>query len=192
MFVDHLLTPEADAASFDRHHRPLLPLADAPRRVIHLDPRTARVDLAVDLAGVRLTKRVELGATLLASHRLEALDRDLAARFASQVDIALPSGAPDEATSLVVTSHAGERVHACGVHRTHENVTRVRLLSEARGVDVVLLPEPACELWCLPIETVSRSERGFEATLQGTCLVFVWPASLAAGAALDAMLEVRA
>ena len=48
--------------------------------------------------------------------------------------------------------------------------------ADSMDVDVTLRVKPAAELWRLPIETVSQSERGFERSYQGTALVFVWDA----------------
>ena len=37
-------------------------------------------------------------------------------------------------------------------------------------------PEPAAETVAYPIETLAKSERGFDRTRQGECLTFAWPA----------------
>lgn len=37
--------------------------------------------------------------------------------------------------------------------------------------------QPAAEVWEHPIETVAKSERGLDRTLQGTCYLLRWPAS---------------
>lgn len=39
----------------------------------------------------------------------------------------------------------------------------------------VTIEAPGAERWEYPIETVSKSEKGFDRTLQGTAVVFVWP-----------------
>ena len=49
------------------------------------------------------------------------------------------------------------------------------IVGESMGVDVSISVDPPAELWRLPIETVSQSERGFERAYQGTSLVFSWP-----------------
>jgi alpha-amylase len=43
-----------------------------------------------------------------------------------------------------------------------------------------LRTEPAAEIWEHPIETVAKSERGLDRTLQGTSYLVRWPASLGA------------
>jgi len=40
--------------------------------------------------------------------------------------------------------------------------------------------DPEAETWSYPIETVAKSERGLERTLQGTATVLRWPARLGA------------
>lgn len=57
-------------------------------------------------------------------------------------------------------------------------------ISLAGALDLVT--DPAAELWRFPIETVAKSERGLERTVQGESLTPLWPAS--AGAA---RLELR-
>jgi hypothetical protein len=52
-------------------------------------------------------------------------------------------------------------------------------LSLTRGVE--LTSEPVAQRWAYPIETVAKSEKGFDRTLQGTGVLLRWAAS--AGAA---------
>ena len=73
----------------------------------------------------------------------------------------------------------------------HTDVRTVRLVAEPLEIDVTLKPESACELWRLPIETVSQSERGFEPSYQGTALVFVWRSSIAPGHDLEAKVALE-
>jgi len=49
-------------------------------------------------------------------------------------------------------------------------------ISLAGALDLVA--EPSAELWRFPIETVAKSERGLERTVQGESLTPVWPASV--------------
>jgi alpha-amylase len=44
--------------------------------------------------------------------------------------------------------------------------------------ETVLRTEPAAEIWSFPIETVAKSERGFDRTVQGVSYVLRWPAAL--------------
>jgi alpha-amylase/4-alpha-glucanotransferase-like protein len=41
-----------------------------------------------------------------------------------------------------------------------------------------LRPEPEAELWTFPIETVAKSERGFDRTRQGDSVTLRWPVRL--------------
>jgi alpha-amylase len=51
---------------------------------------------------------------------------------------------------------------------------------------LALRPTPAAEVWDYPVETLAKSERGFQRTAQGQATVLRWPASLgAAGVTVD-------
>jgi alpha-amylase len=43
----------------------------------------------------------------------------------------------------------------------------------------LLLDAPGAERWTYPIETVAKSEKGFDRTVQGTAVVLRWPVSMA-------------
>jgi hypothetical protein len=60
-------------------------------------------------------------------------------------------------------------------------VESVRLRDESTGFEVALDVPPKSQLWRFPLETVSRSERGFEKTYQGSVLLFHWRFSLKPG-----------
>jgi len=77
-----------------------------------------------------------------------------------------------------------------GATATHADVLRVRLACDELAVLLTIEATPACTLWRRPIETVSGSERGFEARYQGTCLVFVWPLMLSGGMPLEVALSL--
>ena len=55
---------------------------------------------------------------------------------------------------------------------------------------VQLRPEPAAEVWTFPIETVAKSERGFDRTRQGESLTLRWPADLGS-ATVELQVAVR-
>ena len=52
----------------------------------------------------------------------------------------------------------------------------VRHRAVARG-PLQAVAEPVAELVTYPIETVAKSEKGFDRTRQGESLTFLWPAS---------------
>jgi hypothetical protein len=43
---------------------------------------------------------------------------------------------------------------------------------------LVLRPDPEAEIWTFPIETVAKSERGFDRTRQGESVTLRWPVRL--------------
>ena len=59
----------------------------------------------------------------------------------------------------------------------------VRLVDEWQDVAVEIEAAGANHLWIAPIETVSESEEGFERVYQGSQILALWPATIAAGAA---------
>jgi hypothetical protein len=51
-------------------------------------------------------------------------------------------------------------------------------ISLAAPLDVLVTPTPALPLWRFPIETVAKSERGLDRTLQGMSVTALWPATI--------------
>jgi hypothetical protein len=51
-------------------------------------------------------------------------------------------------------------------------------ISLSAPLDVLVTPEPAAPLWRFPIETVAKSERGLDRTVQGMSVTALWPAAL--------------
>jgi len=50
-------------------------------------------------------------------------------------------------------------------------------ISLAAPLDVLVTPTPALPLWQFPIETVAKSERGLDRTVQGMSVTALWPAT---------------
>ncbi|MCK5650805.1 MAG: DUF1926 domain-containing protein [Gemmatimonadetes bacterium] len=46
------------------------------------------------------------------------------------------------------------------------------------GADMTVTPDPTGEVWSFPIATFSKSERGFDETIQGTNVTLLWPAEI--------------
>ncbi len=188
-FVDHLLPRDLDGAGFDRAYRPIARLGDARYQIVSAEPAAARAELAAEVDGFRLHKRIAMDAALEVAWRLEARGPAREVRFATQVDVTLLS--PDElgGRRIEVWCEGAAAPDASGAPRSpdgpvkpgarweHERVTTVRVACSDMGVDATLAVSPPCRLWRLPIETVSQSERGFESAYQGTALVFVWDAA---------------
>lgn len=58
--------------------------------------------------------------------------------------------------------------------RQYDDVTRLELEEQHSGIRVAVSIEPAAQVVCFPIETVSESEGGMERTYQGLGLMFLW------------------
>jgi hypothetical protein len=193
VFVDHVLPGDATPEDFDRHGRTVAPLHAAHLRIAALDRGEARAELEGEIAGFRFRKRLDVQPRLRVTYALEAEPTERSELFASHVDLTLL--APDDSGGRRVevfteTDDQAEGPSAPGARASHARVTRVRVTCTDLGVDLTLEPSPPCTLWRLPIETVSRSERGFEASYQGTCFVFVWPLILLRDMPFEASLTL--
>ena len=196
-FVDHLLPPDATPEMLDGLYEPLVDLPARHydvTRVEHLGHAVA-VSLATAKSGYRLAKRLRVGGspTIDVSFQLERPDGGEATDicFATEVDFTLLTPAAEAGRRIEIECTDAKQVDpAPGAKTVHQGVRAVRLVAEPLGIDVTLRPKPACELWRLPIETVSQSERGFERSYQGTALVFVWRAQVGNGEALSTEITV--
>ena len=63
----------------------------------------------------------------------------------------------------------------------HPSVSEIALEDDWSGIRVVMRPDRPVRLHRYPVETVTRSEAGFECRYQGTCLVLVWPETIGRG-----------
>jgi alpha-amylase len=194
-FVDHLLPPDLDAGAFDRSYRAIAPLSHARYRIASVETDKASAEIVAESEGFRLHKRIAADGGLAVSYRLESHRASENMKFASHVDVTLLS--PDELGGRRIEVWQADRREAAqpiapGARAVHEQVSRVRVACSDLGVDATIVATPPCELWRIPIETVSQSERGFESSYQGTCLVFVWPITIGEGKAFEAKLAVTA
>jgi hypothetical protein len=193
-FVDHLLPPDAGPEMLDHGYAPLADLANATYQVVEAaeQGRGAGAVLSRTDGDFRLLKTVRLeGDEMEVSYRLGATGPRRGLRFASQIDVTLHS--PDRAGGRrIEVSDAGRHEHdlSPGARAVAHGVERVRVVGESMGVDVSLEPSPQAQLWRLPIETVSQSERGFERAYQGTSLLFVWDAEIGGGKDLAVSLRL--
>jgi alpha-amylase len=196
-FVDHLLPADATIESLDGAYTPLTPLPTTRydvAQIEHLGDAVA-IGLRAETERYQLDKRVRVGGSpaLDVSFQLEGAAEVEAAEvcFATEFDFTLLTPAAEAGRRIEVLSADDEPSDpAPGARGVHREVREVRLVAEPLGIDVTLTPKPACELWRLPIETVSQSERGFEPSYQGTALVFVWRGKAGGGAALPAKITV--
>jgi len=191
-FVDHLLDADADADSFDTHYEPLADFANATYAVERLEEGDERASatLFCEQRGHRLTKEIVVGESRVqVRYRLDGEGRG-PLRFATQVDVTLLS--PDQVGGRRIAIDADTAIDPTpGAKAVAKGVRAVRVVGESMGVDVELRPSPPCEVWRLPIETVSQSERGFERAYQGTALVFVWDGNPSQDHPLEARLSLE-
>lgn len=194
-FVDHLLPANAEPSMLDRGYAPLAELAHARFEV--LDAREtqhgAEAELHVEQTGYRLTKRVAMRAREIeVGWRLGSEKKAHRVCFASHIDVTLLSPDTVGGRRIDVTGPAatGSGDPAPGARAVHSLVREVRVLAESLGIDVTIVADPPAELWRLPIETVSQSERGFESSYQGTALVFAWRDEIGDGHTIEPKLTL--
>jgi alpha-amylase len=186
-FVDHLLPRATELDDLDRRYRPLVDLPRRPYRVIEAGAgrEGARALLRCQADGLTLDKAISMGpgARIDVRYRLSAdaipPGSELARPcFAVELDVTLLS--PDEVGGRRIQVLEGDgALRAPGARGVERDVSALSIAAESMGIDVVVRADPPAELWRLPIETVSQSERGFERAYQGTALVFVWRPDLA-------------
>jgi alpha-amylase len=194
-FVDHLLPAGAGPEMLDRGYAPIADLAWAHHQVeaasesdgeCLLSLRAASGDFTLDKIYGLGNDHVEV------SYRLERAGAPEELCFASQIDVTLlsPETAGGRRIEVVEPPRdAAER--APGWRGIQRDVRSLAVACDDLGVHVVIRAEPAAELWRLPIETVSQSERGFERSYQGTALVFVWRGRAGGGKGLHARLRLE-
>jgi alpha-amylase len=192
VFVDHLLPADADADAFDRRYEPLADFANARYEVeaVETEGGKAVAKLQCTQRGHRLTKEIHVDETgAEARYRLVGT-RSGPLRFATQIDVTLLS--PEQVGGRRIEVDADQEVDPTpGARAVVPKVRAVRVVSEDQGIDVMLRPSPPAELWRLPIETVSQSERGFESAYQGTALIFVWDGEASDETPLEAQLTLE-
>ena len=64
---------------------------------------------------------------------------------------------------------------------SHDQISRVALIDEWRGLGIGVTLDSPTKLWRAPIFTVSLSEGGFEKVYQGTALLSIWDVALEPG-----------
>jgi alpha-amylase len=203
-FLDHVWAPDT---TLDRllaaEPTDAVDLAGAAYRVVATEERAAGVLVHLRwenaAAGLRIEKTYRVArerARLEVGYLLANLAPEPAALwFAVEVNLTLLAGdAPDRYYTardargpLVLTD---TRMASRG---EHADVVEVRLVDRAFGFETVLTPSAPIAWWRMPVETVSRSEVGYERTFQGSALFFHRRLAVApaATAALAFALELR-
>jgi 4-alpha-glucanotransferase len=172
-FVDHLLAEDARPEMLDGDYRPLADFANSAYTLEEVGG--TRATLVCRKNGYRLEKTFSAGERRLETRYRVSADRvEHDVRFASQIDVTLLSPETVGGRRIEVDAVSSEP----GWRGVQHEVRAVRVACDDLGVDVMLRADPPAELWRLPIETVSQSERGFERAYQGTSLVFVWRGSV--------------
>jgi hypothetical protein len=190
-FVDHLLPHDTNADDFDAGVTPIHDLAAERYQVVAVGDTSA--DLSVEHDSFELHKRIAMSRRgVVASYRLTGKGTAplKTVCFASHIDVTLLSPETVGGRSIeVLAGSVAERrggdaddVTAPGFRGMHRKVSKLWVACSDLGIDVQLNVEPPAELWRLPIETVSQSERGFERAYQGTALVLAWRHDLSQGA----------
>jgi alpha-amylase len=186
-FIDHLLPAGADLRALTSGiYAPLVNLPATPYAVEltetaedmavvvlrgERDGVVVRKDILIDNAGV-----IDVRYDVTADGPLSQV------AFASEIGLTLLG--PDAADGRrieIVAEGGGDHDPAPGATGSVLGVRGVKVIGEALGVHVELEVDPPAELWRFPLETVSRSERGFDVGYQGTVLAFVWRGSIGEG-----------
>lgn len=194
-FVDHLLPAAADLRALTLGiYAPLLNLPGTAFsvEVTECGAHGAQAVLRGERDGIVVRKEfsIDRGRELCVRYEISADGPKAPVAFASETAITLLRPEHGDTRRLLIESVGDEVLDvAPGSSGTVFNVRRVRVAGESLGVDVLMEVEPAAELWRFPLETVSRSGRGFEATYQGTVLVFVWRGEIGEGASMGASIR---
>jgi len=137
-------------------------------KTLHLDPDAGRY-------------RIELRLECEGEGALPAL-------YAQEWNLTLL--APDARDRRVLVNGRTARPARMNAETDHREVVELALEDGWSGIRAAFCPDRPVRLQRYPIETISRSEQGFEATYQGTCLLFVWPDPPAGGSVFEAALDL--
>lgn len=189
-FIDHLLPAGADLRALTLGI--YAPLVNLPATPYSVELTETGVDTAVlmlrgERDGVVVRKEISIddGREVLVRYEVSADGPLSEVAFASELAFTLLSPEAGEGRRLEVFAEGEEASDpAPGATGTVVGVRGVRLVAEDLGVNVELAVDPPAELWRFPLETVSRSERGFDVEYQGTVLAFVWRGAIGEGAGI--------
>ncbi|MEO6809523.1 MAG: alpha-amylase/4-alpha-glucanotransferase domain-containing protein [Isosphaeraceae bacterium] len=123
---------------------------------------------------IRMRKIVALeagGATLDVRYVLEELPVNVPLHFAIEINLAAMAGHADD---RYYTDAAGNRLGTLDSRLDLPSTGGLTLTDEWLDLAVALRWSHAAGLWCLPIETVSQSEAGFEGVYQSSAVIPHW------------------
>jgi len=194
-FIDHLLPSGADRRALQLGI--YAPLVNMPATPYAVELTETGVDTAVlmlrgESEGVVVRKEISIddGRSILVRYEVSADGPLSEVAFASEVGFTLLSREATAGRRVEVVTDSEEAVDpAPGATATVTNVRGVRLVAEDLGVHVDMAVDPPAELWRFPLETVSRSERGFDVDYQGTVLAFVWRGAIGEGGGILASIR---
>jgi len=139
-----------------------------------------RVVLAMERTGragphrVRVEKTVTLEAglpALLVHYRLEGLPEGRPIHFGVECNVASMAGNADGRSYL---DASGLRIGPLDARLDRRGQTGLTLTDSWLDLSVALRWSEPAALWCHPVETVSRSEGGFEAVYQSSAVIPHW------------------
>ncbi len=115
--------------------------------------------------------------------------RPLELHFGSEINLSLASIDPDRSRVVAqgrdgAVSLGNRRNVCCGV-------TTISVEDEANGARITLTSSEDFELWYLPVESVTKSQEGFETLYQSSCFIPRWFVSLAPGGSWEVQLTIR-
>jgi alpha-amylase len=148
-------------------------LTTASGRVLGLEPTRRGFDARVRLGDGEVAKSVELSEAGLLTVRWRPGTGGSGWFGAFVAFTLLARGAPDRRALWLTAS--GESASAPGAEREADDVRRITLMDEAFGFALDLIPTVPARVVAVPIETLQRSEREYEAVYQGTLFALAWP-----------------
>ena len=121
---------------------------------------------------VRKTIGLEADSGILDVHYvIEGLPIGVPLQFAVEINLAAMAGHADD---RYYADQDGHRLGMLDSHLDRDNADGVSLTDEWLDLAVGLRWSKPAALWCLPIETVSQSEGGFEGVYQSSAVVPRW------------------
>lgn len=199
--LDHFLHPDTrletlqnmsygEQGDFINQPYDLVTREDEAGVVIEL-ARDGHVWVGPEFWPVRVKKAVRVprsGAGYVVDYELTNLwDRPVDLWFGVELNLNLRSGTGPARFYSDAGRHLEPAHPASMAEDTH--ITEIGVRDESLGVDVHLAWSQAGTLWRFPVETVSRSEGGFERVYQSSVLVPNWRLSLGEGATWRCRLD---
>ncbi len=178
--VDHFLQPRLTLNEFRRNEGLL---GDFETGIYAASVRKGETRIAVDMQRrghvSDLVGEIHKTVILSADHPNEILIQYQVSGFPQNVPLHLGielnfAAMPGQADDRYFYDASGNRLGTLDTVLELPKVERLSLVDEWLGLDVSLEMSRPGGLWCMPIETISQSEAGFEAVHQSVCVVPHW------------------